>query len=260
MAIITFTSDFGTRDHYVAAVKAKIFNFSPNIQVIDISHAIEQYNLAHGAFVLNAVFRDFPKGTVHIISVNSLSNLNDKFVAVKMEDHYFVGTDNGLLSLLTDKTYSSVELIYDKSQPVTFPEKNIFAFAAVSLANGKNLYDLGPTMQINSLSKLINRRLKITKNGIEGNVIHVDSYGNLITNISKKQFEETCANRSFTILFGRENTSIISKTYSTVDAGMYTIVFNDLGLLEIAINNGNASALLNLKFDSKVSIEFAPEY
>jgi S-adenosylmethionine hydrolase len=259
MAIITFTSDFGMRDHYVAAVKARIFNYNSNIQVIDITHNVEHFDVAHGAFVLSSVFRDFPKGTVHLVSVNSLSNSADKFIAVRLEEHLFVGTDNGLFSLLSDKTPIVVELNYDKSNVTTFPEKNVFAFAAVSLASGKNIYDLGPTLPPDSLKKMINRRLKVTKNLIEGNVIHIDAYGNAITNITKKNFDEMRMDREFFVQFGREEFQTIQSLYNQADSGDCSIVFNDTGLMEISINSGNASNLLGLQFDSIIRIGFHPE-
>jgi hypothetical protein len=259
MAIITFTSDFGTRDHYVAAVKAKIFNYNSNIQVIDITHSIDHFNVAHGAFVLGSVFRDFPKGTVHLVAVNSLSNEQDKFIALKLEDHFFVGTDNGLFSLLSEKQAMIVELKVEKSQYSVFPEKNVMAFAAVSLASGKNLYDLGPNLPSNALKKLINRKLKIGKNAIEGNVVHIDAYGNAITNITKKDFEIMKMDRSFIIQFGREEFTKIQTIYDEIETGGCAIIFNDLGFLEIAINSGNASKLLGLEYDSAVRVIFSPD-
>ncbi len=259
MAIVTFISDFGTRDHYVAAVKAKIFNYNANIQVIDITHNIDHYNVAHGAFVLNSVFRDFPKGTVHLVAINSLSDSSDKFVAIRMEDHFFVGTDNGIFTLLSDKPAAAVELLFDKNANQNFPEKNIFAFAAVSLASGKNLYDLGPMLQLNSLKKMVNRKLKVMKNTIDGNVAHIDNYGNVITNITKKVFEEVKQDRSVVIAFGREEFDNMQTIYHQAESGDCVIVFNDLGLLEIAIKNGNASQLLGLQYDSPVKVTFSPE-
>jgi S-adenosyl-L-methionine hydrolase (adenosine-forming) len=256
MAIITFTSDFGTKDHYVAAVKAKIFNYNPTIQVIDISHSIEKYNIAHGSFVLNSVFRDFPKGTVHLVAINSLSDSEDKFIAAKIEDHFFVGTDNGLFHLLTEKASVSVDLWHEKDVSITFPEKNIFAFAAVSLASGKNIYDLGTISAPLTSKKLINRQLKITPQMIEGMVIHVDSYGNLITNISKKVFLQQKGEKKAIVCFGRELYDKINANYSNVNSGDCVLIFNDLGYLEIAIKNGNASQLLGLKYDSTIRVEF----
>lgn len=259
MAIITFTSDFGMRDHYVAAVKAKIFNYNANIQVIDITHNVEHFNIAHGAFVVNSVFRDFPKGTVHLVSVNSLGNADDKFVCIRLEEHFFVGSNNGLFSLLSDKTPIIVELIHDKQPNTTFPEKNILAFAAVSLASGKSIYDLGPTLPAEILTKMLNRKLKQTKNQIDGNVVHVDAYGNAITNISKKIFDDIRADRTYIIQFGRQEIQNVPQLYNQVDNGDCAIIFNDIGMLEIAINSGNASQLLGLVYDSLVIVNFFPE-
>ncbi|MFN0048554.1 MAG: S-adenosyl-l-methionine hydroxide adenosyltransferase family protein [Cytophagales bacterium] len=259
MAIITFTSDFGTRDHYVAAVKAKIFNYNANIQVIDISHNVDHYNVAHGAFILNSVFRDFPKGTVHLVAINSLNENTDKYIAARMEDHFFVGTDNGFFSLLSEKPTIAVEILFDKNLNQTFPEKNIFAFAAVSLASGKNLYDLGPTINSATLKRMVGRKLKSNRNSIEGNVLHTDHYGNAITNISKKLFDETAQGRASIISFGRENVETMHAIYHQAENGDCVALFNDLGLLEIAIKNGNASQLLGLQYDSPVRVNFAPE-
>jgi len=259
MAIITFTSDFGTKDHYAAAVKARIFNFNPNIQVIDISHNVEHYNVAHGAFVLNSVFRDFPKGTVHLIAINSLNEANDKYIAARVEDHFFVGTDNGFFSLMSEKPAIAVEILYDKNVVPTFPEKNIFAFAAVSLASGKNLYDLGPNLASNTLKRMVSRKLKANKNLIEGNVVHIDNYGNAITNISKSLYEETAQGRSSVLAFGREHIETIQNVYHQSENGDAVALFNDLGLLEIAIKNGSASQLLGLHYDSQVRVSFSPE-
>lgn len=260
MAIITFTSDFGTRDHYVAAVKAKIFNYNANIQVIDISHSVEHYNVAHGAFIINSVFRDFPKGTVHLVAINALNELSDKYIAVRMEDHFFVGSDNGFFSLLSEKPAIAVEILFDKTINQTFPEKNILAFAAVSLASGKNIYDLGPMVQSNALKRMVGRKIKANKNTIEGNVLHIDHYGNAITNISRKVFDETGQGRPCLISFGRENFESIHQVYHQVDNGDCVALFNDLGFLEIAIKNGNAAQLLGLHYDNPVRINFAPEY
>lgn len=260
MALITFTSDLGTKDYYVASVKAKILQYNPNIQVIDISHHIEPFNIGHGAFVLNAVFRDFPKGTVHLVSVHSLSAKSDKYIAVKMEEHFFVGTDNGLFSLLSDRPYMSVELnMDDRGASLTFPEKNVFAFAAVSLASGKSIYDLGPQMPPNSLSKLNNRKVKATKNQIEGHVIYVDSLGNLVSNIHRKHMEEVGHGRAFSIVAGRETIDKIRSFYYEVSPGDCCMLYNDLGFLELGINNGNASELLGLKYDSPLRVVFYPE-
>ena len=198
MAIITFMSDFGHKDHYVAAVKAKILSFSQNLKIVDITHQIEPFDTMHGAYVLRSVFRDFPKGTVHLISVNNPTGKNDRLLAMKLEDHFFVGSDNGLFSLLSDKISVVVELkkdITNNNFHPTFPEKTTLAAAAAALANEGSIYNLGP--QITDLKTMLNRQLRSTKDQIFGCVIHIDIFGNLITNITKETFHQLCDNRAF---------------------------------------------------------------
>lgn len=252
-------SDFGHRDHYVAAVKAKIFSINPNINIVDITHSIEHFNIPHAAFVLKSVFKDFPKGTVHLVSVNAPSMEKDKLVAVKMEDHYFVGVDNGLFSLLQENSplpIIIIELNKDTLSPI-FPEKTVLASAAVALASGISIYNLGN--QIPSLKQMLNRQLRITKYQISGHVIHVDNYGNLITNISQEVFEKQRESKKFTINFAREILDGIVSTYESTDNGDCLALFNSNGYLEIAISQGNASELLGMSFDSPVNIFFVPE-
>lgn len=259
MAIITFMSDFGQRDHYVAAVKAKIFSINPNVNIVDITHHIEHFNIAHAAFVLKSVFKDFPKGTVHLVSVNSPSLDKDKMVAVKLDDHYFVGVDNGLFSLLSDNYQVPIIVVElnKESQSSIFPEKTVLATAAASLASGTAIYSLGK--QLLNIKQMLNRQLRITKHQISGHVIHVDNYGNLITNISFEVFEKAKEDRKYTFSFAREIIDTLSTSYDSTDSGDCIVLFNSNGYLEIAICQGNASELLGLSYDSPVNIFFVAE-
>jgi S-adenosylmethionine hydrolase len=258
MAIITFLSDFGQRDSYVAAVKAKIFSINPNINIVDISHDISHFNIAHAAFVLRSVFRDFPKGTVHLVSVNAPSREQEKLVAVQLEEHFFVGIDNGLFSLLSEKGPSIVvELTKDAAYNNAFPEKTILSSTAVSLASGISIYNVGK--EVKSIKEMLNRQYRTTKNQIMGHVIHIDHYGNAITNISRELFERERKERSFTIAFARETIDVISDSYESMDNGDCIVMFNSMGLLEIAISQGNASELFALDQDSPVKIEFSAQ-
>jgi S-adenosylmethionine hydrolase len=255
MAIITFLSDFGQRDSYVAAVKAKILSINPNINIVDISHDISHFNIAHAAFVLRSVFRDFPKGTVHLISVNAPNKEKEKLLAIKLEEHFFVGIDNGLFSLLSDKAPSViVELTKDAAYNNAFPEKTILSSTAVALASGISIYNVGT--QVNNIKEMLNRQLRVTKHQIFGHVIHIDHYGNAITNISQELFEKEKKNRSFTVTFAKESIDVISDSYESMENGDCIIMFNSMGLLEIAISQGNASELFGLDFDSQVKVEF----
>jgi S-adenosylmethionine hydrolase len=255
MAIVTLLTDSGESDHYVAAIKAKIISVNPGIRVEDISHKIKPNDIGHAAFVLRAVFRDFPKGTVHLVGVDAAGNRGDAFIALQLEDHFFVGSDNGLFGLISDRSQQNlVELNSINVINTTFPERDVFAAAAAKLASGVSLTDLGKPMP--SFKKMIDRQVKATKKQIAGHIIRVDSFGNLITNIPKEAFEILSKGKTFTIQFGGEKFRRIHTHYHQADQGECFLVFNSMGLLEIGIYKGNASELLGLDYDNMVNISF----
>lgn len=255
MALITFLSDFGESDHYVAAVKARIVSFDPDIRVIDLSHAIEPCDIAHGAYVLNAVFRDFPKGTVHLVAVNSLGQPGDQFIAIELEGHFFVGTDNGLFGLISDQeAVNQVVINSENTESMTFPAKQVLAQAAAQLASGASITDIG--LPLEHFKKSLGRHLKANKKLISGNVIRVDHYGNLITNIDKRTFEILSKDKTYNITMGRENVRRLNKNINSADPGDLFVIFNAQGYLEIGINQGNAAELLGLGYDSPVMVTF----
>jgi len=254
MALITFLSDFGTRDHYVAAVKAKILSINPGLRIIDISHEVNYFDIAHGSSLLSAVFRDFPKGTVHLVAVDSAGN-NDRFLAISLEDHYFVGPDNGIFGLITEKNaQNSVLLQLPKVFSSSFPAKDILAPAAAKLASAASLNDLGT--EIRDYKKMIPRISRASKKMISGHVVHVDHYGNLITNIKKLDFDILSKDKVYQLTFGRETMDKVHKSYFETEDGDCCVLFNQQGYLEISINKGNASELLGLEVDSPVNITF----
>jgi len=255
MAIITFMSDFGVSDHYVSAIKAKILSVNPSLRIIDISHNIEPFNIAHAAYVLRSVFRDFPKGTVHLIAVNSHGERGNRFLTGKIEDHFFVGPDNGLFGLICETEPSMIaELRHNDANQKSFPAKSILAKTAAMLASGSSINDVGEFTK--DYIRRIDRKFRATKKQISGNVIRVDHYGNLITNIEEEVFNILRKDRQYVVQFGREKVDKIHHSYNELDDGDCFVIFNELGLLEIGINKGNAAKLLGLKYDSQVSIIF----
>ncbi len=255
MAIVTLLTDSGESDHYVAAVKARIISINPGVRIEDISHSVKPSDLAHAAFILRAIFRDFPKGTVHLVGVDSTGNRGDVPVALQLEDHFFVGCDNGLFGLISDKAHQQlVELNSITTVTTTFPERDIFAPAAAKLASGVSITTLGKPMQ--SFKRMIDRQVKATKKQITGSVIRVDGVGNLITNIPRDAFDILSQGKAYTIQFGGEKFRRIHTQYNQAEQGECFIVFNSLGLLEIGIYKGNASELLGLEYDSTVNIIF----
>jgi len=255
MAIITLLTDSGESDHYVAAIKAKILSTNPGINIVDITHRIQPCDLAHAAFVLRGVFREFPKGTVHLVGVHATGNRDDAAIALQVEDHYFVGADNGLFGLITDRPQQKlVELNIIQNTPSTFPEKDIFAPAAARLASGVNITSLGKP--IPTFKKMIDRQMKATKKQITGHVLRVDNFGNLITNITREAFDILSKGKTYTIQFGGEKFRKLHTLYHQAEEGECFILFNSSGLLEIGIYKGNASELLGLNYDSMVNITF----
>lgn len=257
MALITFTSDFGDCDYYVPAVKAKMLSINPQLNIVDITHKIENYDVAHAAFILKSVYKEFPKGTVHLVAMNSTSNITDGFIGIKLEEHIFLGPNNGVLSLLSDYDPGIMVKFADiHIQNSTFPTKDILAPIAAKVASGAAIHDFGGPLT--SIKKMIPRNFKATKKQILGHVVRVDNYGNLITNITKDVFDTLNPGR-FNIEFSREILTKLNSAYDQVEPGDCFAFFNSLGLLEIGINHGHGADLLGLRHDSPVFINFETE-
>ncbi len=266
MAIITLISDMGTRDHYVAAVKGAIHTQLENAVIVDISHSIAPFNNMHTAFVLRNAWHEFPKGTIHIIGVNPEADGQTPHVVAFYRGHYFIGADNGIFSLLFDgKPDDLIEITLKlDTDHLTFPTKNIFVKAACHLARGGILGALGH--KYSALREQLNVRPTVMDGAIKGEVIHVDHYGNVVTNITRDLFTSVVKHREFLITVGRSRHDItkIHKTYSDVPLGDRVAFFGDSGYLEIALNKGvtgaggGAAQLLGLYVTSAIRVELDP--
>jgi len=253
MAIITFTSDFGHKDAYVAIVKAKMLIYDPTLTIIDVSHEVEPSNLADGAFLLASAYNQFPKGSVHLAAIDSVGTKGDAYIALTFNEHFFVGTNNGLLSLLTqEEEVTAVQLDFEEKS--TFPARDVLAENAAKLATGTPLEALGKKLE--NFKRLIGRSVRATMKEIAGTVIKIDYYGNLITNIRKTVFNDIVKDRKYVIKFGRQEAYALHNQSNEVEPGDWFLYFNHQGLLEIGIRNGNASQLLGLRFDSPIWIKF----
>jgi S-adenosylmethionine hydrolase len=255
MAIVTLLTDSGESDHYVAAIRAKIISVNPVLRIEDITHQIKAADIAHAAFVLRSVFREFPAGSVHLVGVDAVGSRDNAYIAIQLEDHYFVGCDNGLFSLLSEQPPQQIVELNSLDQiQTTFPERDVFAPAAAKLASEVPITNLGKPLS--SINRLLDRQVKATRKQITGTVIRVDSMGNLITNIPKTAFEVLSKDKSYTVQFGGEKFRRIHQQYHQAEQGECVILFNSLNLLEIGIYRGNASELLGLEYDSTVNIIF----
>ena len=259
MALISFTSDFGDQDHYVAAVKAAILSVNPALRVLDISHRVPNCHIGHGAMLLRSLYKNFAPGSVHLVAVGSDSCPEEPpYLALQLDGHFFVGANNGLFSLVSDLPPTvSVDLKSLPQHAGTFVAKNKLASAAAMLASGRSIHDLGTTLS--SYHTLTNKKCRYKNNQLQGHIIHVDRVGNLISNLSKKDFDAAMQrdHSSFEIIIGKERSTTLHTHYNDIEGGECFFLFNDYGLLEIGILHGSANALLGMKRDSPICIQFS---
>ena len=253
----------GLKDYYVAAVKGAIISQYPKANIIDISHNIPPFDIAQAAFVMRNSYKEFPKGTIHIISVNPEEDEHTDHLVVKHNDQYFIAADNGIFSLIFDGRPKEIFAlnIDQESDQLTFPTKHIFVKAACHLARG------GTPEVIGKKKKTINERSQfravVEDSVIKGAVIFIDSYGNVVSNIDKRIFNEVGKGRPFTISYKPTyNITRIDKKYNDVQEGEKVALFSAGGFLEIAINRGvhgsggGADQLFGLKMYDVIRIDF----
>jgi len=253
MPLVTFTSDYGLQDHYVAAVKAKILSDDTTTQIIDVSHLVNPLDVAHGAFIIKNVYQDFPKGSIHFIAVGTTAAQCDRFIVAEIDEHFFVAPDNGILSMISNGEKLKASLISENVKD-SFPAKNIMAEAVFKLRTHKSLDVFNNSFLDYKETK--NRIASFKDDNISGHIIHIDYYGNAITNISEDIFHAVRHDRGYTISFKRENINRIYHSYNEVGEADCVILFNAANLLEIAIKQGSAYQLLGLRFGDAVNIQF----
>lgn len=258
MAIVTLTTDLGTKDFYAASIKGKIYSLCPNTTIVDITHEIPPFDTEIAAYSLKNTYNDFPKGSIHIIGVDPVENENQKHVVVFNDGHYFVGADNGVFSFLFDTPPQQVLKINltKISLTTTFPAKDVFATVAAHLSAGKALSEITSGNHI-----LVSRNSIIPtleSNTISGHAIYIDSMGNITADITKGTFIQVGMGRGFEISFRRPDNTIkkISSYYNQVPKGEKLALFNNCNNLEIAINEGSASKLFGMKRGDVIRVNF----
>lgn len=264
MPIVTLTTDWRQNDFYLGAVKGTILSLAPNASVVDLNHQIPPFNISMAAFVVKNAYKFFPQGTVHLIDVGSEPSGDQGFIAVKADGHFFLCANNGILGLLFhDDPELTVDIqkfqTPDKSSSTvtTFAGLSVLAPAAAHLSSGENITMLGP--EATGLVKQIPLRPAIDDSVISGSIIYIDSYQNTITNITQDLFDRIGKGRSFEILVQSNYYKIkkLNRFYNETSPGELLALFNSLGLLEIAIYQGNAAELLNLGINSAVRVKFS---
>jgi S-adenosylmethionine hydrolase len=252
MPVITLTTEWRPDDIYNGILKGKLCNLCPEAVIIDNASGIMPFNIAHASFVIRNTFMNYPAGSIHIICVHSEPQNGEKYLIVKAREHYFIGTDNGIFSLILNSEPDEIICI---NHGENTDELNIFAQAAADLCSGKKLSHIGSKLE-RSAEKLP-LRATIDKDIIIGSVIFIDSYGNAISNITREIFFRVFTGRKFRILIqsNKNFTEQISESYSDVPVGELLARFNTLDLLEISINGSDVSELLSLTIGSTIRID-----
>lgn len=259
-SIITLTTDFGLQDYYVSAMKAVMLGISPSSRFIDISHDIPPHDVMAAAWILNNSAFLYPENTVHLTVVDPGVGTSRRPVALKVNNQFFVGPDNGLFTLvIQDYDYEAVELNNSDFWAIdtpssTFHGRDIFAPVAAHLAEDHNLSKFGDT--VDELYKYKWAIPVADRDGVQGWIIHIDRYGNLITNIGEQLIREHIGEGSYNIYVGNTKIREIVDTFASVSEGEPAAYIGSSGMLEIAINKGDAKQMLDIEKGSQISIIF----
>ncbi len=248
MPLLTLTSDIGHQDYLVGAVKAQLLQVNPAFNIVDISHSISPFNYPQAAYVCRSAFKNFPEFSYHIILINLFEKKPEQLLLAFHNNQYYLCADNGLLSMILEETPEMVISIpLDKmANKNTLYCAGIMAKTVQQLSQGEPIQNIGLPdavyIEKNHLQPLLD------KGWIEGQIIFIDNFENVIVNITREQFEQQRKGRSFKIIFKRdEEIDRISESYADVGEGEKLALFNSAGYLEIAINKGNAAGLFGLK-------------
>jgi len=256
-SLITLTTDFGVQDHYVGVMKAVMLSTAPGVTMIDISHEIPPQDIMAGAWVVKNSALLFPPRSVHLVVVDPGVGTPRKPIAIQIEDQFFVGPDNGIFSLIADQhEHHAVELtdpqFWRPAPSNTFHGRDIFAPVAAHLANGTDINKLGEP-----LKGLETYRWAVPisdKDGVQGWIIHIDHFGNLVTNIPTEMIYEAGRDAQIKIYVGNTILDKIVDTFGEVTEGEPAAYIGSAGMLEIAINKGNAHKMLGVEKGAQISI------
>lgn len=275
MSLITLTTDFGNKDHFVGSVKGSLHMEIPNVNIIEISNEISPFNIIEGAYLIENAYKNFPKGSIHILGIDSEKTPENKHLAVILDGHYFICADNGLLSIVAKriKPDKIIEINIHNSNSSSFTVLDVFIKVAAHIYRGGSIDFVGK--KINDLKELyeINPILNEKNNEIVGNVIYIDNYENVITNISKSIFKKFGKSRSYIINARNYTFNTIVNSYSESikfdidkktrkEEGKKIAIFNKSDFLELAIYKSNpsvtggASSLFGLKYGDIITINF----
>jgi S-adenosylmethionine hydrolase len=249
--IITLLTDFGTKDHYVASMKGAILNINPRCLLVDITHQVKPQDIEEAGFILVNTYSYFPKGTIHLSVVDPGVGGIRKSILVVTQHYFFVGPDNGLFTLVVQREKIKQVVALNKKNYFlskisgTFHGRDIFAPVAAHLSLGVKPNAFG--YEIKSLKELGPRKPFVKEGKLFGEILHIDAFGNVISNIDEEKLFRFIESRPFAIRAGRKVISGLKKGYWEGKKGEPIALLGSGGFLEISVREGNAQKLLKLK-------------
>lgn len=248
MPLLTLISDIGQQDFLIGAVKGRLLQANDTFTIIDITHQLSPFNYPQAAYVCRNAMRNFPEDTFHVVLVNLFDEKPEHLLVAEHNGHYIGCADNGLLTMILEEVpQKTIAVALDRNQQKnTLYCASVFGKVFSDILSGKKLENCGdPGISVRVKNPL---RPMLGNNYIEGQIIFIDNFENVIINISRDEFEEQRKGRSFRIMFKRDEfIDRISETYADVPEGEKLALFNSAGYLEVAINKGNAAGLLGLQ-------------
>ena len=257
--IITLITDFGLKDPYAAEMKAAILSICPNAVIVDITHEIATFNIRMGAFVLASAVPYFPKGSVHVAVVDPGVGTRRRPIVIQTQRSFFVGPDNGLLVLAAEK--QGILRIHELTNPRfmlpkvsnTFHGRDIFAPAAAHLLNGVKPAEFGP--EIRGAAKSEFAKVTRKKGALVGEVLHVDGFGNIITNINEKEMAQRHVKGAVSVELASYKLKLkLGKAYGEAEPQEPLALIGSHDFLEIALNQGNAAEKFKTKPGDKIKL------
>jgi hypothetical protein len=256
MAIVTLTSDLGLQDFYLAAAKGALLSVDSDINIVDITHQVPNFDIFKAAEIIKHSYFYFPKNTIHCVAVNNDSIHKSNLLVAHYNGHYFIGPDNGLFSFLFDTKPEEIVRVkmVDENRKSTFPLLHSYVPVVKNILQGLPLTTNGEVTDVyvekNPLRAFTNEDI------IKGYIWHTDIFGNAITNISKEIFDKIGKGQKCKITVKREEYNLIHQHYDDRKNGEAVLFFNHLNMLEIAIYNGSALQLLGIQRNERVTIQF----
>ncbi len=255
MQIVSLTTDYGSKDYYVAELKASILNGKNDFYIIDISHEIDRFDIVQAAFFLSNAMPSFNEGSIHVVAVNCNYKRKSEYICFEKQGHYFIGPNNGIFSLIFNDLKSEEIFVISPPDNGNLSVNSIFSHAAAYIGHGLPLAEIGePVQHFNT--KLVIQPV-VTSNQIRATIIHIDHFENVVVNLKKDQFEKVRNDRKFELYYKpNDPITFLSKDYGDVAIGDALAFFNASGYLEIAINMDKASSMLNLMKNEMIQINF----